>query len=105
MKCNIGLKSEFEWYFDGASHSELYGKGNEDVLGVADKYTQQAWIFIDKIAIPRDLFSETIKRIVSTTVHELIHLCGYGEDVAERGEELLIWDGWSWCHRPLVRSY
>lgn len=101
MRCHVGLKSEYEWYFDGPSQSVLYGKGSDNVAGAADICTQQAWIFIDRVVTPRDLFSETMKHIASTTVHELIHLCGYEEDVATRGEELLIWGGWSRCYRPL----
>jgi len=105
MKCHVGLKSEFEDTFAGDAHSELYGKGNEDVEGAADVNTQQVWIFVDKIVTPRDIFSQTIKAIVGTTVHELIHLCGFEDEaVATRGEELLVWDGWSWCYRPLPPS-
>lgn len=101
MRCHVGLKSEYEWYFNGASHSHLYGKGSEHIMGTADVNKQQAWIFIDTIVKPRDFFSQMMKDIVSTTVHELIHLCGHEEDVAVRGEELLVWDGWSRRYCPL----
>lgn len=104
MICNVGLGSEFEWYFNGASNSKLYGKDSDKVVGAADLYKQRAWVFIDRIVKRSDVLSNIMKQIASITVHELIHLCGYEEDVAVRGEDLLIWDGWSWCHRPLVRS-
>ena len=104
MQCNIGIKSEFEWYFDGESNSALYGKGSDNVVGTADLYKQRAWVFIDRIVKRPDVLSNIMKQIASITVHELIHLCGYEEDVAVRGEDLLIWDGWSWRHCPLVRS-
>ena len=71
MRCHVGLKSEFEWYFNGDSHSHLYGKGNENIVGAADVNTQQAWVLIDKIVEPRDIISHTIKLIVGTAVHEL----------------------------------
>ena len=101
MRCHVGLKSEYEWYFNGKRHSNLYGKGAKNVVGAADIRTQQAWVFVDKVVRPRDFFSETMKHIVSTTVHEMIHLCGFEEDVAVRGEELLVWDGWSQRYCPL----
>lgn len=101
MQCNIGIKSEFEWYFNGKSRSALYGKGSDKVVGVADVYKQQAWVFVDRIVKRSDVLLQVMNDISSTTVHELIHLCGYEEDVAIRGEELLIWGGWSWCYHPL----
>jgi len=96
MQCDMSLKSEF-------------GDGCEELCGV-DDYTwgasnfeqQQAWVFVDRIVYTHNVFSWIIKTIIGVTVHELIHLCGYkDDDIAKRGEELLVWGGCGLCYRPL----
>ena len=97
MKCIIALKSEFEWTL--AKYLDMDG-----TTGVADIEIQQAWVFIDNIVKDHeDIVSRIITEITCTVIHELVHLCGYrDEDVAERAESLLVYEGYRWSYRPLL---
>ena len=94
MKCHIGIMSEFTDAFTERvfnAISEYYGDGV--IRGAADIETQEAWVFIDNIVNSGESFEKLMKSIVGTTIHELVHLCGYvDEAVAMHGEELLAWE-------------
>ena len=104
MECYVGLMSELKESFTERVLNAISECDDNDngISGAADIETQQAWVFIDNIAKRGDVFEWVMKSIVSTTVHELVHLCGYDDEaVARRAEELLVWECWSWCYRPL----
>lgn len=107
MICHIGLASEFKHLFSKEDQIHMY-KTDPHVMGVAYPECDTTWIFIDRIAFSDEPFyrecvqiasknkkvlelfySTVIDSITDTTIHELIHLCGYGEDVAWFGEEAI----------------
>ena len=99
MRCHVGIMSELKESFTERIFNVIYEYNGDGIIrGAADVRTQQAWVFIDNIANCGDgfewnVFEWVMKSIVGTTVHELVHLCGYvDEAVAMHGEELLAWE-------------
>lgn len=91
MVCHVGLASEFKDCFTETTQARLYGGAWNRVDGLSIRVTGEAWVFIDRIA--RYGLSnkyDVIEEITNTTIHELIHLCGYRDQrIALLGEELV----------------
>lgn len=107
MICHIGIASEYKNLFSKEEQDYMY-KTDPNIMGVAYRDCETAWIFVDRIMFSDEPFYRAyselaskdkkilglfydaiIKDIITITVHELIHLCGYGEEVAYLGEEMI----------------
>lgn len=91
MICHIGIASEFKNCFPKKTQARLYGGKCNGIFGVSHPLLGKAWIFIDRIALYGTLYNcDVIEEITNAAIHELIHLCGYGdEEVAWFGEKLV----------------
>jgi predicted Zn-dependent protease with MMP-like domain len=91
MICHIGLVLEFKDQFTEEAQFRLYGGMWDKVGGISREETNEAWIFVDNLAL-YDLFDgyDIVESITDTVVHELIHLCGVqDENIVGLGERLV----------------
>lgn len=89
--CYVGSALEFKNCFTETTQAYLYGGKWNRIDGMARRNEGKAWIFIDRIA--RYGLSDkydVIEEITNSTIHELIHLCGYKDErIARLGEKLV----------------
>ena len=50
------------------------------------------WVFVDRIVFLRNSEENIMTLILRTTIHELIHLCGFGEVAAYFGVDLVMYN-------------
>lgn len=86
MICNIGLLSEFKEERPDANLDWEY------ITGVASVPEEMLWVFVDRIAFLRNSEENIMTLILRTTIHELIHLCGFGEVAAYFGVDLVMYN-------------
>ena len=92
MKCNIGLVSEFEDKYPNATiknckiSTEIYPL----TIGASNFEEDEAWVFIDRVMHLKRHSKYIIPMITRVLVHEIIHLYGYDEKIAQSGEELVM---------------
>lgn len=91
MICYFGFVLDFKDCFNELEQQALYrgiwwGRG-----GISRERTQEAWIFVDNLAL-YDLSDgyDIIESITDTVVHELIHLCGVHDEQATCLGERLV---------------